>query len=130
MVVVIMGQTPAARTAVAAAVAEMLGWGPVHVSDDFGRDATNRIEVLRARMSASLSAGRAVVYSCPQLSQNECRALRESLRDIELVRLSEPGENLPSMTTALTLDGAMSAAVLAATMCAILRLEAVPRKSR
>lgn len=130
MVVVVMGRTPAARTAVAAAVADTLGWGQVHVSDEFGSDASDRIEVLRARMSASLSAGRAVVYSCPQLSQNECRSLRESLRDIELVRLSEPGESLPAMTMALTLDGAMSPTVLAGTTCAILRLEPISSKPR
>ncbi|HWE28603.1 MAG TPA: hypothetical protein VHB97_11405, partial [Polyangia bacterium] len=53
----------------------------------------------------------------------EWRTLRESLRQVELVRLLEPGDEQPPLATALTLDGHMSASVLSATIRAVLRLD-------
>jgi hypothetical protein len=74
-------------------------------------------------MSSALSAGRSVVYSCPSLSPTEWRQLRDSLRHVELVRLQGAGEEQTPLAMALTLDGQMSAPVLAATVRAVLRLE-------
>lgn len=123
MIVVIMGLTQVRRTAVATTLAETLGWDHVHVADDFAERGTNRVEQLRARMSSALSAGRSVVYSCPSLSPSEWRMLRETLRNVELVRLSATGHNQPPLAMALTLDGEMSPGVLSATIRAVLRLE-------
>ena len=129
MLVLIMSRTTAARTAVADVLADMLRWDWVHVADDFGDGAANRVDVLRARMAGSLAAGRDVVYSGPQLSALECRHLRDSLRAVELVRLSNDGETPAPLAAALTLDGAMSAGVLAATIRAVLRLGEDSRSS-
>ena len=52
----------------------------------------------------------------------ECRLLRESLREIELVRLTDGAWQQPPIAAALTLDGTMSPSVLASTICAVLRL--------
>lgn len=123
MIVLIMGLTDVRRTAVATTLAETLGWNHVHVADDFGEQGTNRVEQLRTRMSAALSAGRSVVYSCPSLSPPEWRTLRDSVRHVELVRLSRTGEDAPPLAMALTLDGEMSPSVLSATIRAVLRLE-------
>jgi hypothetical protein len=121
MIVLITGLTEARRTAVATALTETLGWDHVCVADDFGREADG-IEQLRARMSGALSAGRSVVYSCPSLSPAAWRRLRESLREVQLVRLSKTGEDQPPLAMALTLDGEMSPSVLSATIRAVLRL--------
>lgn len=123
MIVLIMGLTNARRTAVATTLAETLGWDHVHVADDFGDAGANRVEQLTARMSGALSAGRSVVYSSPSLSPAEWRTLRESLRHVELVRLSSTGDDQPPLAMALTLDGEMSPNVLSATIRAVLRLE-------
>jgi hypothetical protein len=123
MIVLISGLTSASRMAVATTLAETLGWDHVHVADELGQRGADRVELLRARMSGALSAGRSVVYSCPRLSANEWRTLRETLRRVELVRLIEPGDELPPLSTALTLDGHMHASVLSATIRAVLRLE-------
>ena len=123
MLVLVMGRVPAMRTAVASKLAQILGWEQVQVADDFGQGAADRIEVLRARMSGALSAGRSVAYAAPLLSAKECRSLRESLRDVELVRLSDGASEHPPLVAALTLDGTMSASVVASTICAVLRLD-------
>lgn len=125
-----MGRRPEARRAVATSLAETLAWPHVHVADDFGQGAAARVELLRPRMAAGLSAGRAAVYSCPHLSVVECRALRESLRPLELVRLLDAGEEQPQLTSALTLDGQMEPSVVAATIAAVLRLGRDARKTR
>jgi gluconate kinase len=118
-----MGLNNVTRTAVATTLAETLDWGHVHVADDFGEPGPNRFDKLQARMSSALSAGRSVVYSCPSLSPTEWRQLRDSLRHVELVRLQGAGEEQTPLAMALTLDGQMSAPVLAATVRAVLRLE-------
>jgi gluconate kinase len=123
MIVLIMGLTTATRTAVSTTLAATLGWDHVHVADELGEPAADRVAALRARMSGALSAGRSVVYSCPALSAVEWRTLRESLRHVELVRLQGAGDDQPPLATALTLDGQMSPSVLAATIRAVLRLE-------
>lgn len=123
MLVLVMGRVPAMRTAVASKLAQILGWDHVQVADDFGEGAADRIEVLRARMSGALSAGRSVAFACPLLSVKECRGLRDNLRDIELVRLTDGDWEHPPLAAALTLDGTMSPPVLASTICAVLRLD-------
>lgn len=130
MIVLVMGRRPAARKAVATALAETLAWPHIHVADDFGQGAAARIELLRPRMAAGLSAGRAAIYSCPHLSAVECRTLRESLRPLELVRLLDSGEQMPPLASALTLDGQMEPSVVAATIAAVLRLGNDARKTR
>ena len=122
MLVLVMGRIPAMRTAVASRLSQVLGWESVQGADEFGDGAADRIEVLRARMSGAISAGRSVVYAGPLLSPRECRLLRESLREIELVRLTDGAWQQPPIAAALTLDGTMSPSVLASTICAVLRL--------
>lgn len=123
MIVLITGLTNVSRIAVATDLAESLRWDHVHVADDFGDPGANRVEALRARISGALEAGRSVVYSCPSLSPGEWRVLRDSLRQVELVRLQGAGEDQAPHAKALTLDGEMSPSVLSATIRAVLRLE-------
>jgi hypothetical protein len=123
MIVLIMGLTNVSRVAVATTLAQTMGWDHEHLAEELDRLGAERVDLLRERMSAALSAKRSVVYSCPMLSDVEWRTLRGTLRRVELVRLVDKGEEQPPLATALTLDGHMNASVLSATIRAVLRLE-------
>lgn len=125
MIVLVMGRTPSKRSAVAATLCATLGWEHVQVADEGRSWSSDRLDSLRAQLASSAATGRAVVYSCATLSAAECRTLGDTLRDIRLVRLLEPGHAQPPIPSALTLDGQMSPPVLAATIRAVLRLDEI-----
>lgn len=125
MIVVVMASLAPLRVTVAQRLAEEVGWAHVHVSDE--ADARHeRIAALRARMSASMAAGRPVVYSTPLLSLGEHTALRAVDR-IDWVLLRTDSDALPRYPAVLTLDGEMRPDVLVATIRAVLRLPAGTR---
>jgi hypothetical protein len=130
MIVLVKGRNIDARMAVASRVAESVGWDQVHVADDLGESSAVRVESLRTRMLPFVAANRSAIFSGPPLSRVECQALREAIRGIELVSLLDAAEKQRSIPSVLTLDGEMSANVLAATIQAILRLEAYARSRR
>lgn len=129
MIVLVMGRSPAIRNPVAVALAKALRSSHIHVAEELAQATPDRVEMLRSRMAGALEAGRTVVYSAPHLSPAECRALRETLRRIELVRLLEVDEKQPPIAAALTLDGSMDPSVIAATIVAVFRLDDVAHKT-
>ncbi len=129
LVLLVMGRSPEIRNPVAIALARALGSSHVQVADELAGSPSERVETLRARMASALEAGRTVVYSAAHLSATECRALREAVHRIELVRLLEADEKQPPIAAALTLDGSMEASVIAATIVAVFRLDRLVRRT-
>ena len=121
MLILLMGRS-ARRSAVAARLAQRLGWDFVLVDDDALVSREDRIESLRARMSASQSAGRSVVYSTPSFSAADCSRLRTGA-GVELVRLKEPADTHEPVPATLTLDALMPVDALVPTIVSVLKLD-------